>query len=373
MLGNDLRPTHSDRLGRWLGTEAVEEISHNMRDWYGPPIPVRGVPGRVLACGGGDFIGGIDGGAVANVYDFAHDQLRGRMRRWAERQQRTAGAGFASLSDLIAALTANQTYRYNFQRVGPLGVTACATSLWRYGNSPAAGAAAAGQPGGTVPTSATTGTVRLIDAPGGSTTHLYRIDATASVASSTLLVYDRIFAVLKAMNSTAAETITGVPTRYQSSTVTNWDYAGGNFLFVECGSLLASTAHNWTVCTYLDQDGVSSTLPSLTGNAANIAGRLDMPVSMWFAPLQDGDSGIRALTQIQCSAAVATGAIDFVIGHPLAVMPFPVANMGFIANMINDAVNLQRVAESACLALMEWPKPGTGAATYTGIIHTVYG
>jgi hypothetical protein len=121
-------------------------------------------------------------------------------------------------------------------------------------------------------------------------------------------------------------------------------------------TVLAATAHNWTVCTYTDQSGnTGATLPSVTGVASAIAARLDHPVSQWFCPLASGDIGIQKLTQIQLSATLASGAVNFVIGHPLAWMP--IYHPGGAAFTVMDGVlsvfSLARVAPSACLAIME--------------------
>ena len=61
--------THSDRLERWLGPEAVAHVSAAMRDWYGPPIALHGVPGNVMAARGGDFVGKIARGSEASALD----------------------------------------------------------------------------------------------------------------------------------------------------------------------------------------------------------------------------------------------------------------------------------------------------------------
>jgi hypothetical protein len=170
------------------------------------------------------------------------------------------------------------------------------------------------------------------------------------------------------MNSTATESVTGVPTRYQSSTPTAADYAGGNFIFVEVGgTALASTAHNWTTCLYRNQAGTDAqTMPSLTGNSGAIVRRLDHPTGQWFAPLATGDVGAMDLNQMQCSAAVATGVINFVIGHPIAFMPCPVANMVCKDDGINTSANLQRIFDDAALAFLEVTKPATTTTTWTG-------
>ena len=336
------RATHAAKLERWLGPETVNQLSVAMRDFYWP-IPIANVPGDVFAYRG-DFFGSIRG-----------------------------GAGFASLSDLIAESTAGKQRVFFFQKAGATGVVGVTNSLWGLGNQPAAGANASAAPGGDAPTDATTGAV-LLNNVSPDTRHIVSATATASVAGNSLLLYDRIFQVNKTMASAATEAVTGVPTRYQSTTATDADYVGGNFLFVEVGgTALAATAHNWTVCLYTDQAGAASTLPSLTGNSGAIVRRLDHPIQQWFAPLETGDVGIRTLTQMQSSASVATGVINFVIGHPLCWMPCPIINIMTLFDYIGTAFNLARIFDDAALALLEVIKPATGATTYNVTVTSVSG
>lgn len=375
------RSTHSGRLERWLGAEEIERISAAMAGhkpewkWYGPPIGVGNVPGKVYATSDGDFIGKVDCGDFASLIDRQVERSNRVFKRWMRKQRRTMNAGFASLSDLISEATAGAKARnFRFQKVGTTGVVNATNTLWFVGNLPSAGAAAAAAPGGTVPTDATAGAFPFVNPTGGDTQHFVSGFPLSSVAANTLLLYDRLFSVTKTMNSTATEAVTGVPTRYQSTTAGDEDYAGGNFLMVECRTALAATAHNWTTCQYTDQDNnATQTLPSLTGNSSNIVNRLDHPTGQWFAPLATGDSGIKALTQMQCSAAVATGAIDFTIGHPIAWLPCPVANMVCVADGINSAFNLTRIFDDAALAFLEVTKPATTATTYSGSFKTVAG
>lgn len=367
--------THAGRLERWLGTEAVARVSEAMKNWYGPPVALAGVPGKVFAHKGGDFRGRIAEGAFASALCHVEDVTKKFprvMQRWAQKQTSQANAGFTSLGDLIAEASAGKRREWSFQKVGTTGVVAATNSLWRVGNQPAAGAAAAAAPGGTVPTKATTGALSNFDNVSPDTRHFTTAAMLANFANS-LLMYDRIFAVAKTMNSTATEAVTGTPTRYQSTTAGADDSAQGNFLFIETGTVLPATAHNWTTCLYTDQGGAAGTLPSLTGNSANIVNRLDHPTSQWFAPLASGDEGIRTLTQMQCSALVATGAVDFVIGHPIAWLPIPAANVACLVDGINTAFNLARIFDDACLSFLEVTKPATSATTYTGTITTVAG
>ena len=370
--------THSQRLETWLGKDCVENMSRSMLNWYGPPIALQGVPGAVYACAGGDFIGRIEAGSDVSAIERAENLLRKseRARRVLRAMlRRQAGmAGFSSFSDLIAEATAGKRRDLAFQKTGVTGVLNVTSSLFGLGTMPAAGVASAAAPGGTVLDSTTLGGFPQIDDVSPDTRHFVFGAVTASVSSNNLLLYDRLFGVAKTMNSIATEAVTGVPTRYQSTTVSDADYIGGNFLFVEVGATqLAATAHNWTVCTYTDQDGAGSTLPSLTGNSAAIVRRLDHPVGQWFAPLASGDVGIQTLTQMQCSATVATGLIDFVIGHPIAFMPNQLANIVCFTDGINTAFNLVRVFDDACLAFLEVTKSASTLTTYSGTFTLAHG
>lgn len=371
------RSTHASHLERWLGAEGVERLSAAMKPWYYKPIAVHSVPGNVWACPGGDFHGAIGAGQLGSGIDFAIERLKKAFKRAALRQvlqPQLHMAGFASLSDLIAEYTAGKTNTFALQKVGQTGVVSVTSSLWGSGNQPAAGGNAGNAPGGTASSSATVGGFPYTNPTGGDTQHLLRADIRADFVN-TLLMYDRTFAVNKTMASTATEAVTGVPTRYQSVVTTDPDFCGGSFLFVEVGGTqLAATAHNWTVCQYTDQDGnATQTLPSLTGNSAGIIWRLDHPTGQWFAPLASGDYGIKVLTQMQCSASVATGVINFVIGHPLAWVPIPIVNLVMPIDGLRSAFNLVRILDNACISFLEVMKPATSATAYTGTFTTAWG
>lgn len=359
--------THASKLERWLGADEVERLSTLMKDWYGPPIPVAGVPGYVYVGGGGDFRGRIETGLEATAKGVFRDYARRFMRavRVAAGGS-VVGSGFANSDEIYAALTQTKQYkRLKWQKGGFTGVAAVTTSLWGGAGDPPAGANASNAPTGDSPTDATTGAVPFVNPASGDTLHVLTIDALATLGA-TALVYDRIFQVNKTMNSTATEAVTGVPSRYQSTTETAADYAGGNFLFVEVGgTALAATAHNWTVCQYTDQAGnATQTMPSLTGNSGAIVRRLDHPTGQWYAPLDTGDTGLTALTQMQCSAAVATGVINFVIGHPIQWVPCPVANQLCTIDGVNTAISMERIFDDACLAVLDVCKTNTTATNF---------
>ena len=89
--------------------------------------------------------------------------------------------------------------------------------------------------------------------------------------------------------------------------------------------------------------------------------------------LASGDTGIKNLTQMQCSASVASGAIDFTIGHAIAFMPCGIANFCCEKDGLTTSFNLERIQDDACLAFLEILKPVTTATTYNGQFTTIRG
>lgn len=369
--------THAQRLERWLGPEVVAKLSADMKDWYGPPIALGNVPGAVFATKGGDFHGRIAAGQMAPLVDYYEQRVKRIVRNASRRQLSSLNAGFSSLSDLISeATTGGKARNFMFQKDGTTGVVGGSNSLWGVGNYPAAGANAAAAPGGEAPTDATTGAHPFSNPTGGDTQHFVNASIAATVKPNTVLLYDRIFQVAKTMNSNASESVTGVPTRYQSSTPGDPDYAGGNFAFPEVGAtVLAAGAHNWTVCTYRNQAGVDgSVFPSTAGISAAPIRRIDLVLPQWFMPVAAGDSGVKDLASIQYDTSlIATGVINWVVGHPLAWFPIVNANELFKVDGIMTAFNLTRIFDDAALAMLEVTKGDTTATTYTGQFLTVAG
>jgi len=371
-----LRATHSDRIERYLGSERAASLSAQFRDWYGPPVHLADVPGSVRIAAGGDFVGPIGGGQFLSGVELHLHRLRYMARRLRRMplSPALAGAGFASVSDALARASGGfeQLLNGTIQKTGPTGVSAVASSLWRVGAMPAAGSTPSAAPGGRAPDKSTTGAMAFNN-PAVGTLRLTGGQMSASVINNALMLYDRIFDVTKTMNSSSTEAVTGVPTRYQSSTATDEDYAGGNFLFPEVGgTALAATAHNHTVVQYRDEAGNDAqTLPSIAGVSGAIVDRFDLGANAWFMPLASGDAGIKDLAQLQVSAAVATGVLNYVIGHPIAVMAFPIIPILLPFNWLTGQRLAPRIFADACLALIELPKPATTATSYSGILNAV--
>lgn len=372
------RPTHGARLERWIGADKANEISLQMRDWYGPPIAVSGVPGNVWALPGGDFGGIIKAGQFLNATEFALMKLNKRIQRFGLKNRQQCNAGFSSLSDLISAATTGGRRDFTFSKTDFLSASSGASvTTWVATGQPAPGVIGSAAPGGRATDSSTTGAMPFTNPSGGDTQHITTAYLSCSVASTALLLYDRLFDVAKTMNSTATEAVTGVPTRYQSTTATDMDYAGGNFVFPEIITSIPATSHNWTVCQYTNQAGTTlQTIPSIAGVPSAVGGQVDLASTVsgqFFMPLATGDTGIKALTQMQCSALLGSGTLNFVIGHPLAWMPAPIISLICISDYINTSFNLARVFDDACLTFINVRKPGGGASVYTGQVTTVSG
>ncbi len=386
-----MRHTHSDRLDRWLGAENVARISAQFKDFYWP-VGLHGVPGNVKVMPGGDFTGEINGGAFLSAKDGAATVLK-KIRAAAEAKARrnnmlgqlaeiiraedsrilSVGA-FASVDAVIAAYTGGKGQVIKFNKTGVASnAIGNSNDLWSRAGFPAAGGAGSAAPGGVAPTSATTGALPFKNIGAANSGHYLSWALSASVINNSLLLYDRLFAVVKTMNSTATEAVTGVPTRYQSGTAGANDYIGGNFCFpANPTTVLAATAHNWTVCQYTDQDSnTGNSFVSTAGVSACVVGGVDLAAGNWFLPLASGDVGVKALTQMQCSAAVATGTIDFVIGHPIAVNACPIANIACMDDGLYTSLNLTSILDSACLSFLELTKPATTATNYSGLLRAV--
>lgn len=361
-----MKSTHSQRLERWIGTEQTKEISRNMRGWYGRPIPLLNLPGRVYACGDGDFCGDIKGGFYFSLADFANEKRKRVLRNWQRGQAGKLHAGLGSLSDLISEATVGgKRQKWKHSKTGTGTVSGRQYSLWNVGAQPAAGGAPAARPGGAVPTNATAGSLMQTDPGGSDTLHMVTWQSQATSAPNTLMIYDRLFhAATFNHNSSAAQTITGVPTRYATTT------SPGNFAFMEVTTVLTATAFTITM-QFVDQDGnAAENAAALTGIVSSVV--TQVPHFPWFIPLGGVNTGLRNATQITFSAAAASGVSNFVMGHEIALAPQPVAGSMVVMDGINSAFNLEQVLTGACLSFMEW-KTVASASTYMGSVIFVSG
>ena len=365
--------THSQRLERWLGPVDVEQLSRNMRGWYGPPVPLGGVPGLVYATGDGDFVGAIRGGYHASVADYVASRAAAIARRFARRQLSTMHAGFSSLSDLIAEATANdKAQEHLFSKLGTTQVAGAPHSLWNVGPLPAAGGTGGTSGTGRECTRSTTGALGQSNPTGGDTLHL----VTATVHSSgtgALAIYDRLWDMTYNHASSTSTAIDSAnrPQRYQTAGL-----APGNFVGGEVTTTLSANNHTVTI-TYVDDAGNTAEAASAYTQAQSTAVNQFWAANAgqtWFVPLNSGDRGLRYLTNIaQNTTASVTGVQNFWIGHMLGIVPCPIANVAFVLDGINSAFNLVRIYDDACIAFFNMPATGTTAQRFEGLLKLVAG
>jgi hypothetical protein len=185
------------------------------------------------------------------------------------------------------------------------------------------------------------------------------------------MLYDRFFQV-NHVTTNISQSVTGVPTRYQDSTAT------GNFITVHVTTALAASTPTYTII-YTDQSGSTKTATAQTIVGSSSVGRFPFANTVgagWHIPLNSGDTGVRKLINssgddsLTLSAAMASGAVDVVLGKPYVLIPSAIQNMSILFNNISY---LTYITPSSCLALMEISKSNTTTSSYNGTLTLVSG
>lgn len=361
------------KVSNWLGDGLANSIAESMRRWYGPPIPLA-LPdgmGRVWVTKGGDFCGAWRSGYYSKLLDYYVGRTARAIKRWARQWATTAGAGFTSLSDLIAkATTGGKSQLLSWTKAGTAGVVGRSNSLFNVGSWPAAGGVGGTTGTGRATTRTTTGALTQknpVDQLHVTTIPVYQ----GSVAGQCLLLYDRLWDMTHTMTVDPRSCdAANPPTRYQTAAL-----APGNFFSGEVTTVLPAATPTITL-DYVDQDGNNVTGPALSTIASAAAvNTIPFTLPNWFYPLASTDQGLRSLQNsanaINLSAAMASGVVSWFIGHPLVFMPIPAANTPLIVDGINSAFNLQQVLTDACLCFLELFKSATGATNHWGAIQLV--
>lgn len=363
------------KVGRWLGDDLAQRMSDGMRRWYGPPIPIANLPGRASLGRGGSFSGALRVGRFSTMADWMVERSKTILRRAVVRSRGKLYAGFSSLSDLISeATTGGKAQLLSFTKAGAAGTVGRSNSLWGVGAWPAAGAAGGTTGTGAARTKDTAGALTQKNAAGGDQLHITTISCyMASVAGQCLLLYDRLWDMTHTMTVDPRSCdAANPPTRYQTAAL-----APGNFFSGEVTTVLPAATPTITL-DYVDQDGNNVTGSALSTIASAAAvGTVPFTAPNWFYPLASTDQGLRSLQNganaVNLSAAMASGVVTWLIGHPLVFMPVAAANTPLIIDGINSAFNLARVYDDACLAFLELFKSATTATNWWGAINLVSG
>lgn len=330
---------HAARLESWLGGTLPEMLSRASVGADLGPIAISGLP--------------------EPHYTYNGEIWRAMTRR----RWRSEGGGFSSLSDLISEMTGGKGQLIDFSKAGATGVVGIANDLWTLGTVPPASAAADAFPAGASPNNTHASGFGQTNPNGNDTLHFVNAVATPSVANNLLLLYDRFYHGNHDLSVTP-RSVTGTPTRYQDAT------ARGTFIGVFVTTGLGAGTPTYTI-TYIDDQGnaaESAAAQTIVGSA--IARRFPFAATVgggWRIPLNSGDRGVRALTNLTLSAG-STGNVDVFLGKPIAWIPQPVANAPFVVDGVNSFISLTQIASGACLALMEVQKGATTATNYNGAV-----
>lgn len=264
-------------------------------------------------------------------------------------------AALTDLSDLINRQTGGNSgtpeniFFHKVPRVAGAAATVPiigrAASLWQYEGMPS---------GGAVPTTAaipartTTGALPFT-APGG-TREKWLIGASITpTIAGVFLLYDRLFHIggLSATLTTAQTVQGATPT----PALTRNTGGAGNFAFYEIYTAIGTTSVTLTM-TYTDQDGNTGQTSTI-----NIGGTSFREVTRaQRIPLAAGDSGIRAIDNVQLSATTTTaGNFGITIGQPLAWVPVhSIGSMGW-RDYTTGLPGIPALNPDACLALLFIP------------------
>jgi hypothetical protein len=279
--------------------------------------------------------------------------------------------GFSSLSDLISeATTGGKGQTLMFSKAATTATTiANAFSCFNVGTLPVASGVGGTSGTGRKCVRTTTGALGQANAAGGDTLHLTTWTAQATAVSSLMLV-DRLWDMTynHATATNTAIDASNRPDRYQTN-----ELAPGNFISGEV-TTAGTTAHNITI-TYVDDAGnTAEAAAAYAFPATAVAGRSPTVAGQWFVPLNTGDRGARYLTNIaQSTITSVTGITSWWVSHPIAMMPFPIANVPFVLDGINSAFSLERIYDDACLFFYTPQIATTGNITYSGLIRAVSG
>jgi len=279
-------------------------------------------------------------------------------------------AAITDLSDLIHRQTGGSNgspeniFFHKVPRVQGVAATAPTAgrgaSLWTYDGMPAGGLA----PSTAVIPDRTTQGALPFTAPGGSRDkHLIGASITP-LSTGVYLLYDRLFHIggLSGI-STAAQTVQGSPA---SPALTRNTGGAGNIAFYEIYTIIGTTSTTLTM-TYTNQGGTGSRTSTINIGATGFR----EVTRMQRIPLAAGDSGIRAIEQIQLTATTGTaGNFGITIAQPLAWIPVGAAGTMGWRDYTTGLPGIPTINPDACLSLMFIPGAATAPELF-GLLSTI--
>ena len=288
-----------------------------------------------------------------------------------------------SIDNLISAISAGQTTRYDFNKI--TGASAYAAGRWydmsMLSSMPVANAWAGTALNWVTCTETTGNGTQVFGMPHGgnvspSKKHLLNMNAWGTAATSvpgTLMLVDlQGYYPGISNNTTSAQTLVGTPTlRYTNG-------AGVRAFMVQT-AVAGATAQNIAL-SYTDQAGnAANALPvTVACTASAIAGHISHSGTAAnnygpFLPLASGVTGIRSVQTVTMSAA-NTGTFALCLARPLATITLSVAGLMTEKDLLNQIPSLPEIKDGACLVWLYGAGAATAASTtFAGGIEVVWG
>jgi len=224
-------------------------------------------------------------------------------------------AAITSMDGVVAARAGGKSWDFIASKASQTTVAASWSSFLRTGGVPGA-ITFNNVPGPAALDASTAGAVPLPMTLGaGEYLYLTNMGLNHATGTNISLLVD---AILAAGNiGTNATTTTAVST----TALPRWTGGAGLMMTLEITTALGATASNVTV-KYTDQDGNTAQNTAATALlTSGIAGRLvpvqDGPLIRFAA----GDYGVRAISEISCSAAMGAGVVAAIVYKPVLLVP----------------------------------------------------
>jgi len=258
-----------------------------------------------------------------------------------------------ALSTLDGLVAAAPGQRKEIYKTPTTGVVANWWSAWAAVGMPTAGAFALGNATtGVVPTKATTGAIDFVNPSSGSS-YLGRLDMALGQTGAARL-YDRLWHFGDWIPTTVALAIT-------PPALTRPDALGENVgLWLEIAT--ATSAVATFTATYTNQAGTTGQTATLVTAGTTIG-------LMQQFNLASGDTGVRAVTNIVCSA-VLTGTVNLILARPVGTAA--VLRQATPTGFDGISLGLPRIYNDACLALMVFLSSGS-VTVFSGSFDIVQG
>jgi len=255
---------------------------------------------------------------------------------------------FADLSEIVNRMTGGNSgtpenlFLWVDNRIDNAAASATVagkwSSLWRYNKTRGGSGALPGA--AAVPDNATRGGLLHTDPSGGREKWLLG-NGIVGTAAGGVLLYDRLL-----HNSGLSGTV--ITAQTVGGTLTRNTGGEGNQIWAEIYTLIGTTATTITA-SYTNQAGVSGriTKPVVIGATGNREAERMLPL-----PLQDGDTGVRAVASATLLASTVTaGNFGITIARPIGLGIIPAAGSGFWRDYVAGLPGLPSIDTDACLAL----------------------